>query len=63
MPASRAFQVRRDNNEIVQRPRQPVEFPDHQHITGSATLQGVSQPLPPGQDAGSLVLVNVLTAC
>ena len=63
MPASRAFQVRRDNNEIVQRPRQPVEFPHHQHVSGSATIQGLLQSLPSGQDAGSLVLVNVLTAC
>jgi hypothetical protein len=47
----------------VQRPRQPVEFPHHQHITGSAALQGLRQPFPPGQDAGgSLVLVDDLAA-
>src|SRR5438034_780048 len=57
-----ALQVRRDNNEIVQRPRQPVEFPHHQHVTGSAALQGLCQSFPPAQNAGRLVLVDNLAA-
>ena len=35
-----ALQVRPDHDQIVKRPRQPVEFPDHQHVTGSAAVQG-----------------------
>jgi hypothetical protein len=38
-----AFQVRRDHDQIVKRPGQPVEFPDHEHVTGSAAFEGFRQ--------------------
>jgi hypothetical protein len=50
-----AFQVRRDHDQIMKGPSQPVEFPDHQHVTGSAALQSFRQPLAVSQDARSLV--------
>ena len=57
-----ALQILRDHDEIVKRPRQPVELPDHQNVTGSAALQGFSQPFPFAQDARSVVLVDDLAA-
>ena len=44
-PTFRPLQIRRDHHEIMKRPRQPVEFPDHQHVTGGAAFQGFRQPL------------------
>ena len=58
-----AFQVRRDHDQIVERPGQPVEFPDHQHVTGSAALCRFRQSLATVQDSESVALVDDLTPC
>ncbi len=55
-----AFQILCDHDQIVKRPRQPVEFPDHQHVTGSAAVERGIKALATVQEAGSLVLVDDL---
>ena len=38
-PTSRPFRSAAITTQIVKGPRQPVEFPDHQHVTGGAAFQ------------------------